>query len=92
MTNIKLTSGGSGFKMSVLKKDFSRLIRYGDFNNLKNNKNQALNIFEELSPIIRREGKLSFSTRRRAVTKFASLPGTTRDDERDFKKILDNYK
>lgn len=95
MFSKKLPSGRSDFRMSGssgFKRKLSNLTRYGQFNNLKNNRSQAISIFNDLAPLIRKNGKLSLSVRQRAVRKFASLPNTTRQDERDFRKILDYYK
>ena len=88
------TSGGK-FKMSGpggLEHKLSNLTRYGQFSNLKNNRSQAISIFKDLAPLLRKNGKLSLSVRQRAARRFAALPNTTRQDERDFRKILDHYK
>ena len=79
--------GVSGFRMK-----FDSLIRYGEFNNLQNNRELILDIFSDLQEGIRRYGKIQPMARRRAYLRFCSAPDTTRDDERNFRKILDNYK
>lgn len=95
MFSKKLPIGSNDFRMSGSSgfvKKLANLTRHGQFSNLRNNRDQAIKIFQTLIPTIKRDGKIPFSTRQRAYRKFISLPGTTRDDERDFKKILDYYK
>ncbi len=91
----KLPKGGNDFRISGssgFARKLADLTRHGQFSNLKNNRSQAIKIFEKLVPSIRRNGKLPLSTRQRSSREFAKLSGTTRQDERDFRKILDIYK
>ncbi len=91
----KLPKGGNDFTMqgrSGFKRKLSNLTRYGQFSNLKNNRKEAIDIFSDLVPTIRRDGKIPLSARLRSSRKFAKLSGVTKDDLRDFKKILDYYK
>ncbi len=95
MPKDKLPSGGNSFRMSGssgFSRNFSNLTRNGQFSNLKNNSEAATKIFESLVPALRRNAKLPYSTRIRAVQKFAKSPKVTKDDIRDFKKIIDIYK
>lgn len=91
----KLPQGGNSFRISGqhgFGQKFSNLTRFGQFSNLKNNKAEAIRIFESLVPTIRRDGKIPFSTRRRAFLEFSESPDVTKEDKRDFQKILDFYK
>lgn len=91
----KLPKGGNDFTMigrSGFQRKLNDLTRYGQFSNLKNNRKEAIIIFENLVPTIRRDGKIPLSARLRSSRKFAKSPGVTKQDIRDFKKILDYYK
>lgn len=95
MLSKKLPEGNNSFRMggaSGFTRKLANLTRHGKFSGLKNNRDQAIRIFKTLVPTIRKNGKIPLSTRRRAYLKFAGLPGTTKQDERDFKKILEHYK
>lgn len=90
-----LPSGGANFRMegvSGFKVKLNSLIRYGELSSLQDNKDLILSIFEGLQDNIRRYGKISAILRRQAHYRFINSPNTTKDDERKFKKILDNYK
>lgn len=95
MSSIKLPPGGNDFRMqgaSGFSRAFSNLIRYGKFSGLQDNKAEIERIFESLIPTIRRDGKIPYSTRRQALLRFMSLSGTTKEDERNFRELLDFYK
>ena len=95
MPSIKLPPGGNDFRMqgiSGFNRAFSNLIRYGKFSGLQDNKEEIERIFESLVPTIRRDGKIPYSTRRQALLRFMSLSGTTKQDERNFRELLDFYK
>lgn len=95
MLSKKLPPAGHKFKMSgtgSFSRKFSSMIRYGEFSNLKNNKDLALKIFKRLSGTIRRYGRIPLSSRTSALREFSKDPKTTKEDVRDFKKILDHYK
>lgn len=95
MSSIKLPAGGNDFRMqgvSGFNRAFSNLIRYGKFSNLQDNKEQIEGIFSSLVPTIRRDGKIPYSTRRQALLRFMRMPGTTKEDERNFRELLDFYK
>jgi hypothetical protein len=80
-------SGPGGFNRALY-----RIVRRGSFSSLKNNRSEIQKIFKSLKPTIKRNGKIPYSTRIRASRKFSSLPGVSKPDVRDFKKILDYYK
>lgn len=95
MLDKKLPKGGHDFTIkgrSGFKRKLNSLTRYGNFSNLKNNRKEAVSIFKKLVPTIRRNGKIPFSTRQRAARQFAKSSDVTKEDLRDFKKILDYYK
>ncbi len=80
-------SGSRGFNRALY-----RIVRRGSFSSLKDNQSEIQKIFKSLKPTIRRNGKIPSSTRIRASRQFSSLPGVSRLDVRNFKKILDYYK
>lgn len=95
MLSKKLPAGGSSFKIygtGGFRRKFSSLVSYGRFSSLKNNKQLAVKIFKGLVPTIKRDGKIPFSTRSRAIRRFDKHPDTTRQDTENFKKILEFYK
>ncbi len=95
MLSKKLPTTGHSFKMSGsggFSRKFSSMVRYGQFSGLKNNKELAIKIFEKLSKTIKDNGKIPLSTRVSALREFDKDPKTTKQDTRNFKKILENYK
>ncbi len=95
MSVSRLPKGGADFRMegiSGFRAKLNSLIRYGDYSSLQDNKEIVLRIFSEQQDNIRRYGKIPSMARRQAYVRFCSEAGTTRDDERKFKRILDNYK
>lgn len=95
MDTNSLPKGGVGFRMdgiSGFRMKLDSLIRYGSFSSLQNNRELIIDIFEGLKDEIRHYGKIPSMLRRRAYYRFISSPNTTKDDERRFKQILDNYK
>ncbi len=91
----KLPKGGNDFRMSGVsgfEKAFSNLIRFGKFSSLKDNREEVKRIFNSLIPTIRRNGKIPYSTRRQVLLKFMSMSGTSKQDERSLKELLDLYK
>ena len=90
-----LPEGGSSFRMggrSGFGVKFSKLTRTSQFSSLRNNRSDAEKIFKSLVPTIKRNGKIPLSTRQRAHRKFAAIPGTTKQDERSSRRVLDVYK
>ncbi len=95
MPNGVLPKGGNSFRMcgsSGFRRALSNLTRRGSYSNLKNNEEAIIRIFSGLRNSIRRNGKLSLMERSRAARAFSSSSNTTRQDIRDFRKILDAYK
>lgn len=95
MSVSRLPKGGADFRMegiSGFRAKLSSLIRYGEYSSLQDNRDLILSIFSDLQENIRRYGKIPSMARRQAYIRFCSEAGTTRDDERKFKRILDNYK
>jgi hypothetical protein len=95
MPSSKLPKGGNDFRMSGVSgfsRSFSDLIRHGKFSNLKDNKAEVEKIFNSLIPTIRRNGKIPYTTRRQALLKFMKISGTTKQDERNLRELLDVYK
>jgi len=91
----KLPKGGNDFRVSGrhgFSQKLSSMTRFGRFSNLKDNKKDITRIFESLTPTLRRDGKIPLSTRRRAFLEFSRISGVSKQDQRDFKKILDSYK
>lgn len=95
MLSNKLPKGGNDFRMegiSGFKTKFRSLIRYGKFATLQDNKDEIENIFSSLVETIRRDGKIPYSTRREAIFRFMRISGTTKQDEKSLKELLDFYK
>jgi hypothetical protein len=93
MSSLNLPPGGNDFRISGVsgfRRALSSLVRRGSFSSLKSDQEDIIKIFKSATATIKRNGKIPYSTRRRALNDFAKKT-SGRQKVRDLSKILDHY-